>query len=128
MLFHYLISTYFNNNKKKMLQTWEASFSIHVFHKITPLPGGSECRESACNAGDPGSIPELGRFPWWKKWLLTPEFLPGEFHGQRRLADYNPWRRKESDTTEQLSNYYDKIHMLFVVAGMGKFRSSFFRF
>ena len=25
------------------------------------FPGGSACKESACNAGDPGSIPGLGR-------------------------------------------------------------------
>ena len=28
-------------------------------------------------------------------------FLPGEFHGQRSLADYSPWARKKSDPTEQ---------------------------
>ena len=27
------------------------------------LPGGSVGKESACNAGDPGSISGLGRFP-----------------------------------------------------------------
>ena len=27
------------------------------------FPGGSDSKESACNAGDPGSIPELGRSP-----------------------------------------------------------------
>ena len=27
------------------------------------LPGGSEDKASACNAGEPGSIPGLGRFP-----------------------------------------------------------------
>ena len=27
------------------------------------FPGGSAGKESACNAGDPGSIPGLGRFP-----------------------------------------------------------------
>ena len=27
------------------------------------FPGGSDGKESACNAGDPGSIPGLGRFP-----------------------------------------------------------------
>jgi len=27
------------------------------------FPGGSEYKESACNVGDPGSIPGLGRFP-----------------------------------------------------------------
>ena len=32
----------------------------------------------------------------------TPVFLPGEFHGQRRLVGYSPWGRRESDTTERL--------------------------
>ena len=27
------------------------------------FPGGSDGRESACNVGDPGSIPRLGRSP-----------------------------------------------------------------
>ena len=27
------------------------------------FPGGSDGKESACNAGDPGSIPGLGRSP-----------------------------------------------------------------
>ena len=27
------------------------------------FPGGSDGKESACNAGDPGSIPGWGRFP-----------------------------------------------------------------
>ena len=27
------------------------------------FPGGSDSKESACNAGDPSSIPELGRSP-----------------------------------------------------------------
>ena len=30
-------------------------------------------------------------------------FLPVEFHGQRSLAVYSPWGRKESDTTEWLT-------------------------
>ena len=29
--------------------------------------------------------------------------LPAEFHGQRSLAGYSPWGRKESDMTEQLT-------------------------
>ena len=32
----------------------------------------------------------------------TPVFLPGEFRGQRKLAGYSPWGRKELDTTERL--------------------------
>ena len=34
-----------------------------------------------------------------------PVFLPGEFHGQRRLAGYSPWGHKELDTTERLSTH-----------------------
>ena len=43
--------------------------------------------------------------PLEKEWLPTPVFLPGEFHGQRSLAVYSPWGRKESDTTEQLTYF-----------------------
>ena len=32
-------------------------------NKILGFPGGSDSKESACNVGDPGSIPELGRYP-----------------------------------------------------------------
>ena len=45
------------------------------------FPGGSDVKVSACNAGDLGSIPGLGSFPWRRKWQTTPEFLPGESHG-----------------------------------------------
>ena len=35
--------------------------------------------------------------------MATPSvFLPGETHGQRSLAGYSLWGRKESDTTKQL--------------------------
>ena len=101
-------------------------------------------KESACNAGDPGSIlgsgrypgeeigyplqyswaslvakmvkkkihlqctrpgfdPLVGKIPWRREWLLTPVFLPREFHGQRSLAGYSSWGHKESDMTEWLS-------------------------
>ena len=47
--------------------------------------------------------PWVRKIPWRREQLLTPLFLPGEFHGQRSLAGYNPWGLKESDTTEQLT-------------------------
>ena len=31
---------------------------------------------------------------------LSPIFLSGESHGQRSLAGYSPWGRKELDMTE----------------------------
>ena len=55
---------------------------------------------SACNAGDAGLIPMLGRSPGEGNGKPTPVFLPGEFHRQRRLVGYTPWGCKESDTTE----------------------------
>ena len=48
-------------------------------------------------------VPWVGKIPWRRAWQPTPVFLPGEFHGQSSLVGYNPWGRKESDTTEQLS-------------------------
>ena len=63
---------------------------------------GSDSKESACNAGDLGLIPGW-KIPWRREWLPTPEFLPGEFHGQRSLVGYSSWGHKESDMTEQLT-------------------------
>ena len=57
-------------------------------------------KESACNAGDPGLIPGLGRSLEVREWLPTAVFLSGEFHGQWSPVDYSPWCHKESDTTE----------------------------
>ena len=62
---------------------------------------GSDSKESACNAGDLSLIPGLGRF--FEKGNVYPLFLPGESHGQRRMAGYSPWGYKESDMTEQLT-------------------------
>ena len=54
---------------------------LHVSFTIAMgFPGGSAGKESACNAGDLGSIPELGRLPWRRERLPTPVFWPGEFH------------------------------------------------
>ena len=46
-------------------------------------------------------VQSLGREgPLEEKWQPIPASLPGEFHGQRSLAGYSSWGRKESDTTE----------------------------
>ena len=46
---------------------------------------------------------------WRKNWQPTPVFLPGEAHGQRSLAGYSPWGRKESDTTEHTCAWDPKV-------------------
>ena len=48
--------------------------------------------------------PWVGKILWSKKWQPAPVFVPGQFHGQRSLADYSPWGCKESDMIEQLNN------------------------
>ena len=40
------------------------------------------------------------KIPWRRKWQPTPVLSPGESHGQRSLAGYSPWGRKEWDMTE----------------------------
>ena len=54
------------------------------------FPGGSDGKESDCNAGDLSSISGLGRFPWRRAWQPTPAFLPGEVYRQRSLTGYSP--------------------------------------
>ena len=48
------------------------------------FPGSSAGKETTCNAGDPSSIPGLGRFPWRRDRLPTPVFLgfPGGSDGK----------------------------------------------
>ena len=70
---------------------------------IWGCPGGSDGKRSACNAGDPGSIPWAWKISWRREWLPTPVSLPGGFHEQRSLAGYSPWSHKESDKTEWLT-------------------------
>jgi len=51
-----------------------------------------------------GRTKGLGYFPEVQSsaltWQPTPVCLPGQFHGQRSLAGYSPWGRKESDMTK----------------------------
>ena len=59
------------NRKNQVVTLFEVDF-----------PDSSVGKESTCNAGDLGSIPVLGRFPWTRRERLpTPVFWPGEFQG-----------------------------------------------
>ena len=65
----------------------------------TGFPWGSAGKESACSAGDTGSIPGLGRSPGEGNGNPLQALLLGESHGQRSLAGYSPWGHKELDMT-----------------------------
>ena len=73
------------------------------------FPGGSLVKNLPATAGDAGSSPGLGRFPWRRKWQPTSVFLPGKSKGQWDLVDYSPWGCKELDTTKRLN---DKLFLI----------------
>ena len=60
------------------------------------FPGGSDDKESACNAGDPGSIPGLGKSP------AKGNDNPLQYSCLENSMD-RPWGHKESDMTEPLT-------------------------
>ena len=71
---------------------------------LVSFPDSSDGKESACNAGDPGSILGSGRSPGeGNGYPLQCSCLEKARHGQRSLAGYSPWGRKESDETERLT-------------------------
>ena len=76
----------------------KAKLNIIIIYK--GLPQWLSGKESACNAGDLGSIPELGRSPRspeeWNGYLL-------QYSGLENSMDCNPWGCREWDSTEQLS-------------------------
>ena len=59
------------------------------------FPGGSYSKESACNAGDLGLIPGLGRSPGGGHGNPLQYSCLENPHRQRSLAGYSPWGRKE---------------------------------
>ena len=60
------------------------------------FPGGSDGKESACNAGDLGSVPGLVTFPGAEQQYSCLE----NPHGQRCLEGYSRWGGKELHMTE----------------------------
>ena len=61
------------------------------------FPGVSEGKASACNAGDLGSFPGLGRSPGEGKGY------PHQYAGLENSVDYTVHGVAESDATERLS-------------------------
>ena len=79
-------------------------FKIGLFAFYWDFPCGSASKESACNAGDLGSIPGLGRSPGEGKGY------PRQYSGLENSMDYTVHGvAKELDTTERLSLYINVI-------------------
>ena len=75
-------------SQKLLINSEQHSTCRLIISGVLCFPGSSVDKECACNAGDQGLIPGLGRSP--RKWPPTPGFLPGKSHGQRSLAGYSP--------------------------------------
>ena len=89
--------------------TWESFLCIHnacksslVAQTVKNLPAMQETWVWFLDQEDP------------RRRKSTPVFLPREFHGQRSLAGYSPWGRKESDTTERLIHTHTHTHAMHV--------------
>ena len=67
------------------------------------FPGGSDSKESTCNAGDLGSILGLGRSPGGGNGNPLQYSCLENLHRQRSLAGYSPCGRKELDMAQRLS-------------------------
>ena len=64
-----------------------------VDYQLSSFPGGSDGKESACHAGDPGLIPGSERSPG------EENGNPLQYSCLENPMD-RPWGRKELDTTE----------------------------
>ena len=81
------------------------------------FPHSSVGKESACNAGDPDSIPGSGRSPGGGHSNLLQCSSLENPHRQKSLAGYSPQGCKELDTTERLSTALENSKReLFLIA------------
>ena len=53
--------------------------------------------------------PWVAKIPWRRAWQPITVLLPGETHGQRSLAGYSSWGRKEWDITELTQNPHTNL-------------------
>ena len=76
-------------------------FQISTVYRLG-FPRGTSGKEPTTNSEVKrhGFESWVEKIPWRRKWEPTLVFLPGKSHGQRSLAGYCPWGRKESDMTE----------------------------
>ena len=92
------------------LSYWWEEFYLILFSISFPVPisslgfpHGSDSKESACNAGDLGSIPGSGSFRGEANGNPLQYSGLEEFHGHRSLAGYSPLGCKELDMMELLT-------------------------
>ena len=89
-------------------------FNAFAFGSQNNVPpgasGGSDSKESACNAGDPDFILELGRSPGEGNGNPLQCSCLEKPHGQKSLEGYSSWSCKELNTTQQLTHTHTHTH------------------
>ena len=73
---------------------------------VMGFPGSSVVMDLPASAEDAGSILGSGRSPGEGNGNPLQYSCLEKSHGQRILAGYSPWGRKESDTTEQVHFHF----------------------
>ena len=98
-----MFSIHINQYNFKLLKICYHIFYCFYAQSLKGFPDGSDVKESACNAGDLGSVPGLERSPGEGHGNPHQYSFPENPYGQKSLAGYSPWGCKESDTTEWLN-------------------------
>ena len=77
---------------------------LYSAHSVSGFPGGSDGKKSACNAGDPGSVPESRRSPG------EGNGKPLQYSCLKNSEDTGSWQAlirgvagSQIDTTEQVT-------------------------
>ena len=81
------------------------TYILSLFTQLMKIyfPGGSEGETSACNAGDPGSIPRLGRSPGEGNGYLL------QYSGLENSMDRGAWQ--ETHMFNMLSNIWKLMYL-----------------
>ena len=87
---------------------WIGFFSLSLF--VYGFLCGSDNKESACSAEDPGSVPRWGRSPGEGNVYPLQYSCLENPRGQRSLVGYSPWDRKDLDMTEQHTHTHTHTH------------------
>ena len=95
--------------RRPQFHSWIGKFPWKRDRLPTPVfsgfPCGSAGKESTCNARVLGLISGSGRSPGREHGNPLQFSCLENPHGQRSLAGYSPWGRKDLDTTEPLSTH-----------------------
>ena len=86
-----------NSNYRQLSSITNIYFEINYY---TDFPGGSDGKESAYNAGDPGSIPGLGQSPGGGNGKPLQYSCLQNPMDRGAWGGHNPWGHKESEMIE----------------------------